>query len=97
MSTNSNGGQRRKTRTVRAGDVLPASSETTAATATIADRIEAAQESKANALEVIVRETPALVEEVEALLQGASCDDLQALKELLFSQSPESLPISPDD
>ena len=92
-----NGGRRPRTRAARTGDILPATSEASAARVTVADRIEAAQESKATALEVIVGETPALIGEVEALLQGASRDDLQALKELLFSQSPEPLPVSPDD
>ena len=93
----SNGGRQPRARAVKSGDILPGAVETAAARATIQDRVEAAQVSKVNALQEILTEGPVFLEEVEALLKGASADDYEALKELLFRQSPEPLPVSPDD
>ncbi len=92
-----NGGRQPRARAVKSGDVLPGASQTAVARATVEDRVEAAQESKANALQEIITEGPVLLDEVEALLEGASADDYEALKELVFRRSPEPLPVSPDD
>ena len=89
-------------RPARAGDILGATTPTGLETAAVFDRIQAAQESKAVAvgdiIEQGVRENSTdLVRQVEAILEGASPDDIIALKELLFRHSPERLPVSPDD
>ncbi|MBT9581880.1 polyphosphate kinase 2 [bacterium] len=40
---------------------------------------------------------PERTQQLRAMLEGASPDDVSALKELLFRHSPDKLPVSPDD
>jgi len=88
---------------VKAGDVLQGSTPAGVLHATVEDRISAAQESKAVALGEIISSSsaeqfnPELTQQLRAMLEGASPDDVSALKELLFRHSPEKLPVSPDD
>jgi polyphosphate kinase 2 len=82
--------------------VLGGSTPTGLERATVVERISAAQESKAIAIDDILQAThgeqsPQLVQQLDAILAGASPDDIVALKTLLLQRSPEKLPISPDD
>lgn len=89
-------------RRTKAGDILGPSTLTGLARATVTDRVNAAQESKAVAITDIIQATaeeqnPALLQQLDAILTGASPDDLVALKSLLLQRVPGELPISPDD
>jgi polyphosphate kinase 2 len=86
----------------KAGDILPASTPGGLERATIAQRISAAQESKAVAIDDIVHSasgepSASLVRQLDAMLDGASLDDIVALKDLLLKRAPDQLPVSPDD
>lgn len=86
----------------KAGDVLGRSTPTGLERATVAVRIHAAQESKAVALDEIIQAANGeakteLVQQLDSILDGASPDDIVALKQLLFQRAPEKLPVSPDD
>jgi len=86
----------------KAGDVLGRSTPTGLERATVAVRISAAQESKAAALDEIIQAANGaakteLVQQLDSILDGASPDDIVALKQLLFQRAPEKLPVSPDD
>jgi len=95
--TSSNGG--RRPRRVRSGDVLGGTTLSGAERATVLDRIEAAQESQGVAVEELIQRGPQadLPGQLQAMLEGASTDEVVALKELLFRHSPDKLPVSPDD
>ncbi len=89
-------------RRTKAGDILPTSTPTGLARAAIAERISAAQESKAIAVADIFHgsngeQSPVLLQQLDSILNGASPDDLVALKTLLLQRVPEKLPASPDD
>lgn len=86
----------------KSGDILGGNSPVTAERTTVAERIHAAQESKVTALAEIVQAnleepSPAFADQMDAILAGASLDDLAVLKEMLMQRSPEPLPVSPDD
>ena len=86
----------------KSGDILGGNSPIAAERTTVADRISAAQESKVTALAEIVQAnleepSPAFADQMDAILAGASLDDLAALKSMLLRHSPEPLPVSPDD
>ena len=86
----------------KSGDILGGNSPVAAERTTVAERIHAAQESKVTALAEIVQAnlaepSPAFADQMDAILAGASLDDLAVLKEMLMQRSPEPLPVSPDD
>lgn len=86
----------------KAGDILVGSSPTGLERATVSERIEAAQESKAAAITDILQSENGgkgaeLVRHLDAILDGASQDDIFALQEILRRRSSEKLPVSPDD
>ena len=95
----SNGKSRRRPRRVKSGDVLGGATPDGAERATVQDRVEAAQVSKGVAVEELIDTAAAadLPAQLRAMLEGASPDDVTALKELLFRHAPEKLPVSPDD
>ena len=93
---------RSRPRRTKSSDVLVGNTPASLERATVSERIEAAQESKAVAIDDIIlaaheENADSLVPQLEAIIEGASADDIQALKELLFQRSPDKLPVSPDD
>jgi polyphosphate kinase 2 len=90
----------------KAGDILPASTSAGLERAAVAVRISAAHESKVTAITDIIQVAGSntegekkveLVRQLDAILEGASPDDILALKELFLRHSPEKLPVNPDD
>lgn len=86
----------------KSGDVLPASTPTGIERAKIAERMDAAQESKAVAIGAIMHSEngaskPNLIVQLDAILDGASPDDIVALRELLLRRNPKKLSVNPDD
>ncbi|MFN8442548.1 MAG: polyphosphate kinase 2 [Caldilineaceae bacterium] len=100
--TASTNGSKASPRRTKAGDILPASTPTGLERAAVAQRVDAAQESKVTAITDIIQSAQAeqqgeLVRQIDAILDGASQDDLLALKEILLRRAPEKMPVNPDD
>ena len=86
----------------KAGDILGSNTTIGLERATVSERITAAQESKGIAINEIIQsakdeKSTELASQLDALLAGASPDDIRALKEILLRHAPESLPVGPDD
>jgi len=86
----------------KAGDISPSLTPNGLERATVSERIKAAQEAKAVAIDEIILSSNGqvrsdLMQQLDAIIDGASPDDLLALKELLFRRDRGKLPVNPDN
>ncbi len=93
-----------RTRRVGGGDVAPAATAAAIERYAVADRVAARQDAKLTAVEdIIAREVEGEAADLEthfdAILSGASPDDLAALRDALLRREPAGVPVatSPDD
>jgi polyphosphate kinase len=86
----------------KAGDISPSLTPNGLGRAAVSERIKAAQEAKAVAIDEIILSSNGqvrsdLMQQLDAIIDGASPDDLLALKELLFRRDQGKLPANPDN
>ncbi|MBI1397935.1 MAG: polyphosphate kinase 2 [Betaproteobacteria bacterium] len=93
-----------RARRVEAGDVAPARAARGIEAFTVSEAVAAAEESQVEAVKDILasqggNDPQNVVEQLEAILEGASPDEVRALRETLLQREPDlaRLPASPDD
>ncbi len=85
----------RKTRKVARGDIAPSLTRSRIAEFTVGEAVEAARSSKATAVTDIIAQTKPgnvteLIDGLDAIMQGASTDDIEALREAILSHGRQA-------